>query len=386
MAPLSGIRVVDFARFLPGPYATWLLSDLGADVIRIEHAREQEKFEAMFGLGKRSDAEREQIHASNVFLRGKKNVRLDLGDRAHREAAYRLIDDADVLVEDFRPGVMEAMEFSAEAMTARNPRLVYCSVSACGQTGPYARRPGHEPIALAIAGVLSRLGPAERPELAGVPFADLLTGTNAALAILAALIARGTTGRGQVVDTAMSDSAMPLLGMLMWRTAGILPVPPRGRQHMYGGIWRTRDGRFIATSDMEPRYWSAFCEALGRPEYKAQQADAERWDAMRADFAAIFETRDASEWLDILEAAGTQHALVYELDEALADPHNRERGMSVEMEGPNGATVRHIGSPLHLSDTPVVEPQPAHAPGADTREILASIGMEHLLEDLPSVS
>ena len=379
MAPLNGIRVVDFSRFLPGPYCTWLLADLGADVVRIEHAREQAKFEAMFGMGKRSKAEREQIHASNVFLRGKKNVTLDLGDPEHREAAYKLIDGADVLVEDFRPGVMDAMGFSADAMTDRKETLIYCSVSACGQTGPYAERPGHEPIALAIAGVLSRLGPAERPALAGVPFADLLTGTNAALAVLAALIARGTTGRGQQIDTAMTDSAMPLLGMLMWRTGGILPVPPRGQPTMNGGIWRTRDGRFIATSDMEPRYWRAFCDAVGRPEYAERQHDKSRWPEMQADFDAIFATRDAREWLEILGAAGSQHALVYELDEALADEHNRVRGMVAEMEGPNGKTVRHVGSPLHLSETPVVEPQPAHPPGSDTREILASIGMEHLL-------
>lgn len=379
IAPLSGIKVIDFSRFLPGPYSTWLMSDLGAEVIRIEHAREVEKLAGMFGINKLSEADQAQIHASNVFLRGKKNVTLDLGNPEHREAAYKLIDNADVLVEDFRPGVMDSMEFGAEAMMARNPRLIYSSVSACGQTGPYAKRPGHEPIALAIAGVLSRLGPAERPELAGVPFADLLTGTNAALAVLAALIARGTTGRGQRIDTAMSDSAMPLIGMLMWRSGGVLPIPPRGQKHMYGGIWRTRDGRFIATSDMEPRYWKAFCEALDRPEYVAKMGDKSSWPAMQRDFADIIESQDAAHWLDILGEAGTQHALVYDLDEAMEDPHNLERGMAVEMEGPNGATIRHVGSPLHLSDTPVVEPTVAHPPGSDTREVLASIGMEHLL-------
>ncbi len=380
MAPLEGIRVVDFGRFLPGPYATWLLADLGAEVIRIENAREQAKFDAMFRLSELSDEERARYDAAQVFLRGKKNVRLDLADPEHREAAYKLIDTADVLCEDFRPGVIADIGFGAEAMMARNPKLVYCSVSACGQTGPYAQRPGHEPIALAISGLLDRLGTTEKPMFAGVPFVDLLTGSNAAIAIMAALTARGTTGRGQVVDAAMTDSAMTLLGMVMSRSADIRPVPPRGFHGMHGGIWKTRDGRFIASSDMEPRYWKAFCEALGKPEYIDKQHDKSLWEQMRAEFDAVFATRDASEWLDILGAAGTQHALVYQLDEALADPHNRARGMVAEMAGPNGSTIRHIGSPLHLSDTPVVDPQPAHGAGADTREVLASIGMEHLLE------
>lgn len=380
MAPLEGIRVIDFGRFLPGPYATWLLADLGAEVIRIENAREQAKFEGMFRLNELSDEERARYDAAQVFLRGKKNVRLDLSDPEHREAAYKLIDSADVLCEDFRPGVIADIGFGAEAMMARNPKLIYCSVSACGQTGPYAQRPGHEPIALSISGLLDRLGTPEKPMFAGVPFVDLLTGSNAALGVMAALAARGTTGRGQLVDTAMTDSAMALLGMVMSRSADIRPIPPRGFHGMHGGIWETRDGRFIASSDMEPRYWKAFCEATGKPEYIDKQHDKSLWDEMRTAFEAVFATRDASEWLEILGAAGTQHALVYELDEALADPHNRARGMVAEMEGPGGSTIRHIGSPLHLSDTPVVDPQPAHGAGADTREVLQSIGMEHLLE------
>ncbi len=380
MAPLQGIRIVDFGRFLPGPYATWLLADLGAEVIRIENAREQAKFDAMFRMHELSEEERAHYDASQVFLRGKKNVTLDLGNPEHREAACKLIDHADVLCEDFRPGVIEEIGFGAEAMMKRNPQLIYCSVSACGQTGPYSQRPGHEPIALSISGLLDRLGTPEKPMFAGVPFVDLLTGSNAALAIMAALSARNTTGRGQRIDTAMTDSAMTLLGMTMSRSADIRPVPPRGFQGMHGGIWKTRDGRFIASSDMEPRYWKAFCKALGKPEYIDKQHEKSLWDTIRADFDAIFATRDAGEWLEILGAAGTQHALVYELDEALADPHNLARGMVAEMQGPTGRTVRHIGSPLHLSDTPVVDPQPSHGVGADTREVLTSIGMEHLLD------
>lgn len=381
MAPLKGINVIDFSRFLPGPYCTWLLADLGANVIRIEHAGEQAKFNAMLGLNRRTPQEQEQIHASHMYLRGKKNVRLDLADPEHCKAAIALIKTADVLVEDFRTGVMEDMGFGEAAMRALNPGLIYCSVSACGQTGPYAGRAGHEPIALALSGVLAQMGTAEQPATPGVPMLDLLTGSNAAMAVMAAIIARSSTGRGQCVDASMTDSAMPALGMLLFRSAGLSPIRPRGTGLTHSGIWRTRDGRFIATTDLEPRYWRAFCGVIGCPEYIDTPAGSSDWPAISAHIQDIMLQRDAADWLAEFEVAGNQYALLYDVEEAFADPHNIARGMALTLDGPHGSVIKQVGSPLHLSDTPVVEPTLPHMPGADTRDVLASIGMVHLIDN-----
>ncbi|RYY34909.1 MAG: CoA transferase, partial [Sphingomonadales bacterium] len=206
MTALTGLKVVDFSKFLPGPYCTWMLADLGAEIIRIENPRELAKQRKVFGWDKLSDAENARLRAHDILARGKKSVLIDPGSDAGREAIHKLVAEADILVEDYRPGVMASMGYGWPEMAALNPRLIYCSVTLCGQTGPYARKPGHDPVALAIAGALSRMGEdPDRPAFPGVPVADLLSGSNAVIGILAAVIARSSTGKGQQVDIAMSD-------------------------------------------------------------------------------------------------------------------------------------------------------------------------------------
>ena len=288
-APLSGLKVVDFSKFLPGPYCTWMLADLGAEVIRIENPRELAKQRKVFGWDRLSEEENARLRAHDIFTRGKKSVLLDPGAEACRAAIHDLIAQADILVEDYRPGVMESMGYGWEAMAALNPRLIYCSVTLCGQTGPYARKPGHDPVALAIAGALSRIGEdAERPGFPGVPVADLLSGSNAVIGILSAVIARAATGRGQRVDIAMSDASMALIATVLSRNPDLSRAPPRGMHRADSGIWRTSDITFFARSgrsaSSHSRNRSLISRGRRRVTYMAEVAPA---SAARSSTASI---------------------------------------------------------------------------------------------------
>ena len=375
--PLADLRVVDFSKFLPGPYCTWMLGDLGAEVVRLENPRELTKQAAVFGWDQLSDAERVRMRAQDLFGRNKRSLAIDPGHAASRPVIEALVRRADILVEDYRPGVMEKMGLGYAAMTAVNPRLVYCSVTLCGQTGPYRTKPGHDPIALSISGALSRSGEdPDAPTFPGIPAADLLTGSNAVIGILAAVIARATTGRGQQVDVAMSDSAMALIGNLIARHPDLSTVPPRGQRRTDSGIWRTRDGRFLCTTDMEPAYWARFCTAVGRPDFMPLQRDPQAAPMIRTALEAIFATRDLAAWLEVLGAAETQFAAVYEPEEALADPHNLARGMVVELETDDGERIRQLGSPVKLSETPAAARRLAVPAGADAEAVLAELGYD----------
>ncbi len=374
MSALAGIRVVDFSKFLPGPYCTWMLGDLGADIVRIEHPRELAKQAAVFGWDKLSEEERARIRAGDIFARNKRSLMLDPGADESRAAIEALIAVADVLVEDYRPGVLEAMGYGYAAMAALNPRLIYCSVTLCGQTGPHRDKPGHDPIALAISGALSRIGddPA-RPHSAGVPVADLLTGSNAVIGILAALHARAATGAGQRVDIAMSDSAMALIAPVISRNPDLSRAPPRGKLRADCGIYETADGRFLATTDMEPRFWQRFCEAMGVPQFAPLQNDAGARANIVATLEAAFRRQPLAHWLALLGQADTQFAAINSVAEALDDPHNVARGMVLTIDSPGGP-VRHIGSPIKLSATPAVAPRAARVAGSDNDTILSELG------------
>lgn len=375
MTALGGIRIIDFSKFLPGPYCTWLLAEMGAEVIRIENPRELAKQRKVFGWDKLSEEENARLRAQDIFARGKKSVLIDPGSDGGREATHRLIAAADVLVEDYRPGVMASMGYGAEQMAALNPGLVYCSISLCGQTGPYARRPGHDPIALAISGALSRIGDdPERPSFPGVPVADLLSGSNGAIAILGALLARASTGKGQRLDIAMSDASLPLVANVVSRNPDLTKAPPKGMHRADSGIWRCADGLHLVTTDMEPRYWRLFVEAIGLPELADRQMDRAGWSEMKRRIAGVMATKTRAEWIDILAAADTQYAPVLTIAEALDDPHNRARGMAVEVGLPGGGTALQIGSPVRLEGQHSAGAA-ASPPGADTHEILSGLGL-----------
>lgn len=373
--PLSGLRVLDFTRFLPGAYPGWIAGDMGADVIRVENPRELAKHARMFGHDDDGDAARLR-RARPSYWRNRRSIVLDPGHPDAMPVLRALIGSADVLVEDYRPGVMAGMGLGYDAVAEIAPRLVYASVSFTGQTGPLAGQAGHDPAALALSGALSRLNGLREPSLPGVQVADVLAGSHAAIAVLVALQARERTGRGTHVDVAMTDAAMPLLAVALGRaeTPEDIP-PPDGAWHPKGGVWQCADGGWLCTTDMEPRYWQRFCNAVGRPDYAARQFDAAAHPAMANDLAALFRTRTRSEWLRLLEAADTQVMPVLTPAEALRHPHAQSRGMHVTL--PVGdAAVEQVGTPFRLAGLPPAAHRPAGLPGADTEEILAELGFD----------
>jgi len=371
---LSGLRVLDFSRFLPGPYCTWLLADQGAEVIRVEHPRELKKQAKVFGWDKLSPEQRAQQRARDILARGKKSIQLDIGDTAAQEALIKLAETVDVVVEDYRPGVLDSLGLGYADLSKSHPELVYTSLTLCGQTGPYRDKPGHDPIALALSGVLSRAGEnPDAPQFLGVAAADVATGSHAAFATLAAVMSARSTGKGQHVDVAMADCAFPLIVNVLSRFENPSDAPPRGTRRADIGLWKCADGAWLCTTDMEPRFWEAFCNALGKPEFVPLQLDKSKATEIRATLEAIFASQPRAHWLDLLEKAGTQFAPVNSIDEALAEPHFHARNMVIAIDAPDGGTLRQIGAPVRLADAPM--PNAAVMPGTHNTEILGSLNL-----------
>ncbi len=371
---LSGLRVLDFSRLLPGPYCTWLLADQGAEVIRVEHPRELKKQAKIFGWDRLSPEQRQRQRARDILARNKKSLKLDIGNSAAKAALHKLAGSVDVIVEDYRPGVLSGLGLGYDELSTANPALVYTSLTLCGQTGPYRDKPGHDPVALALSGVLSRTGEnPDAPGLMGVAAADVTTGSHAAFATLAAVMQARETGKGQHVDVAMADCSFSLIANLLSRYETPDDAPPRGTRRIDLGLWECADGLWLCTTDMEPRYWETFCTAMGHPEFIPLQLDRAKADEIRTALASKFAAQPRAHWLKHLEAAGTQFAPVNSVSEALNDPHFHARNMVIEVDVAGGAPLRQIGAPVRLSDGP--PPVPAVMPGTHNREILKSLDL-----------
>ncbi|MFY0633249.1 MAG: CoA transferase [Vannielia sp.] len=371
---LAGLRVLDFSRLLPGPYCTWLMADQGAEVIRVENPRELAKQARVFGWDRLSPEQMARQRGRDMLARGKKSVMLDMGDPAAQKALRQLAASCDMVVEDYRPGVLDGLGLGYEDLVPDNKALVYVSVTLTGATGPLAGKPGHDPVALALSGVLSRCGEdPEAPGLPGIPAADIATGAHAAFAAMAAWHAAKATGQGRHVDVSMADCSMTMVANILSRHENPADSPPRGARRADLGLWKCADGKWICTTDMEPRYWARFCEAMGTPEFADAQMDASRRDEIREALASLFAAHPRSHWLALFERAETQFAPVNDVAEALAEPHFRARGMVVEVEAPGGALTQ-LGPPVRLGGEP--RPTPAQLPGADTRTVLASLGLD----------
>jgi crotonobetainyl-CoA:carnitine CoA-transferase CaiB-like acyl-CoA transferase len=371
-AALQGVRVLDLSRYLPGPYCTLMLADYGADVVRVEQPNEVLKKRLTFGQAQLSDAELEQLKTSEMVARNKRSLLLDLRSASARAVMQRLIEKADVLVSDYRPGVLEGAGLGYAQASQINPRLIYCAITLCGQSGPYRDVPGHDPVSLAVAGVLSRVGAAsEQPRTIGVPISDINSALHAVTGILMALRAREVSGRGQLVDVAMSDTAFAFVTPALSRLMASGKEPPVGMNLANNGVWRTRDGGYVCTTDMEPRYWDAFCDLIARPEWKPLLHQRSVYES---ELREIFLTRDREEWIRLFRGAGTQGAPVLSLVEAARDRHALERGVIATVRTAAGQDVTQVGPLIKLSDTPGTIRHLAHMPGADSRDILAEAG------------
>jgi alpha-methylacyl-CoA racemase len=362
--PLSGLKVIELAGIGPGPFCGMLLSDLGADVVRIDRKR----------------ANKGEIGISGtrfaVTARGRRSIALDLKHPDAIETCLKLIEQADALFEGFRPGVMERLGLGPEVALARNPRLVYGRMTGWGQTGPYSRAAGHDMNYLAISGALDAIGTEDKP----VPPLNLVGdfGGGAlylAFGLLAGVIHARETGEGQVIDCAMSDGAASLMAMFygmhamgQWklgRRANLLD----GGAHFYD-TYRCADGKWVSIGSIEPQFYALLLEKTGvdDPAFGAQM-DRSAWPALREKLAAVFATRTQAEWCEIMAATDICFAPVMSMAEAPAHPHNQARGTFIEVDG-----VAQPAPAPRFSVTPGAIQGPPPALGAHNGEVLADWG------------
>ena len=370
--PLSGLKVLDLSRLLPGPYATLVLADLGAQVDRVEEPQGGDPVRQMPPF---RDGESALHHGLN---RNKRSLALDLKSPAGRDALLRLVEHYDVLVESFRPGVMDRLGLGFDVLHARAPRLIYCAISGYGQTGPDRLRAGHDLNYVARAGLLGYGGePDGAPAFPGVQVGDIGGGSLFALVgVLAALHERTRTGTGRFVDVSMTDGALAFLHMHLAARLflGEQGTPlRRGREALNGGLpcyglYRTRDGRSLAVGALEPRFFAGVCEVLGRPELLEDAYDLEGGGAARvkAELTRLFAEQPLAHWVTLFSGRDVCVEPVWEGDEVLADAQLRARGLIVES--------RHLRTPVRLGERPV---EPAPALGAQSRDILAEAGLSH---------
>jgi crotonobetainyl-CoA:carnitine CoA-transferase CaiB-like acyl-CoA transferase len=353
--PLAGIRVLDLTRLLPGPYATLVLADLGADVVKVEDPRGGDPLRDAPTPG----ADGAAFQALN---RNKRSLALDLRAAGGADVLLRLARSADVVVESFRPGVLARLGCGHERLRAANPRLVVCAITGYGQEGPYRDLAGHDLDYCAISGSLAVNGPSERPVPYGVPVADLAGGAwPAVAAILAALVRRSATGEGGLADVAMVDGALATLALPLALAASRGTPLAREREALNGGapcyrVYRAKDGRFVALAALEPRFFARFCEAAARPDLLPLQDDP----AALPVFEALFATRTRDDWAALGRVHDCCLAPVLEGDEPRDDPQLRARGAFVEVPTPwEGRAVPGIATPVRIrGETAPLRPAP----------------------------
>ncbi|HWW08949.1 MAG TPA: CaiB/BaiF CoA-transferase family protein [Candidatus Acidoferrales bacterium] len=375
MAALDDVRVLDLSRLLPGPFCTLLLADLGADVIKVEDTESGDYLRWVPPLAGEYSA---MFHPLN---RNKRSVALNLKTDPGREAFLRLVDTADVIVESFRPGVMDRLQLGWDVIHQRNPAVILCSISGYGQDGPYRDRAGHDLNYAALAGVLSvTASAAGDPAMPGVQAGDLGGGAmHAAVAILAALHQRTRTGSGQHCDVAMLDGLVSWMAphaALYFAGAGV-PGPNtltlNGRHPCYR-IYACQDGH-MTLGALEPKFWRAFVEAVGLPHLAdAGFSDGDEGRSVAAEIEDVLRQRTRAEWVVAFAGLDVCCEPLLGIDETFADPQVQHRGM--EVQPGVGGPLSQCASPLRLSDSMFEVRRPAPGYAQHTRELLADVGYE----------
>ncbi|WP_457968025.1 CoA transferase [Pseudomonas sp. R4-84] len=374
--PLASLKVLDFSTLLPGPFASLLLADMGAEVLRIESPDRPDLLRIL-------PPHDQDVSASHAYLnRNKRSLALDLKQPAALEIIKRLLDDHDILIEQFRPGVMERLGLGYEALKAINPRLIYVSITGYGQTGPYQARAGHDINYLALAGLASHTGRVgSGPLPMGMQVADIAGGSlHGVIGLLAAVIARQQTGQGQHLDVSMTDCVFSLNALA---GAGYLAcdVTPGWENHVLNGgsfydYYRTRDGRWMSVGSLEPVFMQALCETLGRPELAVQglSPKLEQQQALKLALQAEFEKHDFDELCRLFARVDACVEPVLSLEEAVGHAQLQARELVKQVPREDGSTQAQMACPLKFSEG---LPEPRHIGarlGAHTDQVLGELG------------
>ena len=350
---LAGIRVVEFANYVSGPYAGMLLGDYGADVVKVEEPTKGDPFR---GWGR--------VEYSPTFgsvNRNKKSVTIDLKSEAGKADARDLIRTADVVIENFRVGTMDRLGLGYEAMRKDNPGVIWCSITGYGSDGPYAMRPGYDTVGQATSGLLSLLTDVSDPKPMGISLSDHLAGINAMNGILAALIARGRTGKGQMVETSLLESTLSFCGENAARFFENGKVPGRATRTHQAQVYAftASDGKaFVVHLSSPTKFWVALTQVAGHPEwvddprFKSKETRGKNYDALNAALSEVFGKNTRAHWLGLLLDADVPSAPLNTLDDVFADPQVEHLKMRVDVPHPKLGSVGYVRNGVRLSDTP----------------------------------
>ena len=374
---LSGIKIIETASYVTGPFASQLLADMGAEVIKIEEPKRGDPFR---GWGERNYA------ATFCSLnRNKKSVTLDLRTEEGRDVVLELAKNADALIQNFRPGVMEKYGLGYEMVKAINPKIVYCSISGFGPKGPYRNMPGYDTIGQARSGILSLVTDPGKPQGMGISFSDHLTGMYACYGVLAALMNRMLTGEGQHVETSLLRASVSFVGENAARFFETGHVPRRKHRTTTAGVFafEDRDGLpFVLHMSSPDKFWLGLFDVVGKPEW-AQDARlnnrkgrVENYDLLVEQLTPIFRSGRRDEWLKRLIEKDVPAAPINTLDEVFADPQVKTYGFPIEVEHPKMGKVKLVGNAVDMSRTPPSIDSPPPVLGEHTDEILNSLGYD----------
>jgi alpha-methylacyl-CoA racemase len=384
MLPLAGIKILDLTRLAPGPHCTMILADLGAEVLKIEEpgpptGRRAEQAAGQPTQWKVTGIDR--YSPFNALNRNKRSMGLNLKSDAGRDIFLRLADTADVVVEEFRPGVAKRLGIDYETLQPRNPRLIYCAITGYGQDGPYKHMVGHDLNYIAMAGALGIMGPKDgAPAIPHNLLADFAGGgMHGAIGVLAALMARERTGRGQLVDIAMADGVLNLQAALLSNYFGTGSVPARGETILDGAapfynVYQAKDQKWISIGSIEPWFYANLCKALGREDLLPYEFDRDKWPQIQQTLREIFQTRTRDEWFAVLSQTDVCVGKVYSYDELAHDPHLQARQMFLDFEHPEVGAVKQVGISVKLSETPGQVRRLAPRQFEHTLEVLRELG------------
>ena len=354
MGALSGIKVLDLSRLLPGPYCSLMMADYGAEVIKIEEP----------GLGDYIRWRKPAINGIGArhltVNRNKKSIELNLKSEEGKEIFKKMAESADVILESFRPGVMDRLGIGYDEISKLNEGIVYCSLTGYGQTGPYRNLPGHDVNYIGYSGILGLIGQKDgKPVVPGVQIADLGGGALMALSgITMALLHKERTGKGQYIDVSMLDGAVTWLYTAASDYFASGEIPERGKNRLDGkfafyNVYETKDQKYLSVGASEEKFWKNICELIGRPEWiELHEGPDEVQEQLKNDMAQLFKQKNQKEWLDLLQTEDTCVGPVYDVDEIFSDPQIMDRELFTNMNHPVAGSIKQIGFPIKFSETP----------------------------------